>query len=58
MRNQPTVVTQPISSQRISQETLEDYMKALVSSDISKDDFENKLDEMEEQGKINGRQSR
>ena len=33
-------------------------MKALVSSDISKDDFENKLDEMEEQGKINGRQSR
>ena len=40
MRNQPTALAQQISAQRIrEEETFEDYMKALLESDISKGDF-------------------
>jgi hypothetical protein len=39
MRNQPTALAQQISAQRIREETFEDYMKALLESDISKGDF-------------------
>lgn len=53
MRNQPTLVAQPISAQRNTEETLEEYMKGLVESDISKEDFEEKLNELSEQRLIN-----
>jgi hypothetical protein len=56
MRNQPTPVAQPISAQRNTEETLEEYMKGLVESDISKEDFEEKLNELSEQRRINVRQ--